>query len=156
VCTLDQVSSTFPPTVQHSTALPVRPVACLRAMSRSAVTFGRGSACPSCCHCQCARLSGSGPPASCHHIRRCTFTHPVDSRPVTDMSILCVAESRRRLATTARRGGVRASAARVVVAGAGSVCWHAGRVLAKRRGECRVRVKSHFHVPESTGIVYTL
>jgi hypothetical protein len=42
----------------------------------------------------------------------------------------------------ARRCG--ASAARVVVASAGSVCWHAGRVLAKRRGECELTLISMY------------
>jgi hypothetical protein len=112
-------------------------------MSRSAVTFGRVSACPSRCCCQCARPSLSGPPACCHHTRRCTSTRPVvDSRPATEYHV----RGRVKAATgnDGERGGVGASAARVVVASAGSVCWHAGRVLAKRRGECELTLISMY------------
>jgi hypothetical protein len=77
----------------------------------------------------------------------------VDSRPATEYHV----RGRVKAATgnDGERGGVGASAARVVVANAGSVCWHAGRVLAKRRGELKVRVNSHIRVQHSSGIIHT-
>lgn len=96
------------------------------------------SACPS--RCQCA--------AVCHrsarlpsHPRCCTSTGRLSL--ALQLSIVCMAESSRRLATTARRGGVRASAARVVASAANNVqagmldeCWpsaaRAGREILPR------------------------
>lgn len=131
--------------VVYLSALPrclcARPPACdpCRTNGRSAVTLSRVS----------QRLPVTVPmrAAVCHrsaclpsHPRCCTSTRRRSL--ALQLSILCMAESSRRLATTARRGGVRASAARVVASAANNervISWHAGRrVLAKRR-ESRVR-----------------